>query len=113
MKVILKGNPQDIAELTVELSKKHSRAKKPRLQLVRADIGLSIERLRTEAGCSQLEFSELLGISQKRLSKIELAEEEVTLELAEQIAKALGCDVSELLSGREGKEVYRNIEIYE
>lgn len=59
-------------------------------------FGRCVRQLRTEAGLSQVEFSELCGFYQTYLSRIENGRANPTLNAMEVIANGLGLTIYEL-----------------
>ena len=59
-------------------------------------IGGNIRRKREEAGTTQVELAARVGVTQSMLCQIERGTKACTMALGAEIARALGCDVSEL-----------------
>ncbi|MFC1601298.1 helix-turn-helix domain-containing protein [Candidatus Sumerlaeota bacterium] len=57
-------------------------------------LGKRLRELRGET--SQLQFSKKLGISKSSYNRMEIGEQNVTLEMLETICKRLKCDVCDL-----------------
>lgn len=73
--------------------------------------GAAIKRLREAKGMTQAELAEILGISDKAVSKWETAKGLPDITLIEPLAKALNVSVLELMSGKyvENRNVSANI----
>ena len=54
-------------------------------------IGRRIKEIRKEKGLTQIELSELSGLTQSVISRIEVGETTTTIEVIGVIAEALGC----------------------
>jgi transcriptional regulator with XRE-family HTH domain len=67
---------------------------------LRVRVGLNIQNLRHSRKLSQEELSLSAGIDRSYVSKIELARFSVSLDILEQLARALEVDPSELLAER-------------
>ena len=65
--------------------------------------GRNIKVLRAQRGISQIDLAKMIPMAQAFLSRIERGVQEPSLEMLGKIAKALGCDSSELMKGREGE----------
>ena len=69
-------------------------------------LGKKLQELRGEE--SQLHFSRKIGISKSSLNRIELGEQNVTLETLETLCRRLKCDVGDLFlkerPGRTGRK---------
>ena len=61
--------------------------------------GAVIKRLREDKGITQTQLAELIGVSDKAVSKWETAKGLPDITLIEPLAKSLGVSVAELLSG--------------
>ncbi len=61
-------------------------------------LGQKIKRLRTEKGISQISFSEMIGIENSNLSRIESGRTNPTYTTLNKIATALGISLSDLVS---------------
>lgn len=61
-------------------------------------LGIRLRELRGEE--SQLQFSKKLGISNSSLNRMELGEQNVSLNTLEVLCKRLKCDVGDLFAGR-------------
>lgn len=66
------------------------------------DLGKRIATLRKEQGLSQVQLGEMLGVSQQKISHIEVGRSRVPLSLLPSLARALAVSVEELL-GEERK----------
>ncbi|MBQ4039863.1 MAG: helix-turn-helix domain-containing protein, partial [Oscillospiraceae bacterium] len=73
--------------------------------------GAAIKRLREAKGMTQAELAEILGVSDKAVSKWETAKGLPDITLIEHLAKALNVSVLELMSGKcvENRNVSANI----
>jgi len=73
--------------------------------------GAAIKRLREAKGMTQAELAEVLGVSDKAVSKWETAKGLPDITLIEHLAKALNVSVLELMSGKyvENRNVSANI----
>ena len=60
-------------------------------------VGRELRRRRTDAGMTQVQLSELTGIPQSHLSRLENAQHSANVYTLEKIAKALNIDVNELI----------------
>jgi len=67
---------------------------------LRVRVGLNIQNLRHSRNLSQEELSLSAEIDRSYVSKIELARFSVSLDILEQLARALEVDPSELLAER-------------
>ncbi len=56
----------------------------------------SLQRMRKDAGLSQMEMAKRLGISQPTLNRLENASQNTTLKTLHQLCCALRCDVGQL-----------------
>lgn len=63
----------------------------------RLDIGRNIKRTRVESGQTQKQLSERLDVTQQMVQKYEKGTASITLDRLKEIAKALGCEASELM----------------
>ncbi len=61
--------------------------------------GATIKRLREAKGITQLQLAEIIGVSSKAVSKWETAKGLPDITLIEPLSQALGCSVTELMSG--------------
>lgn len=61
-------------------------------------LGQKIKRLRTEKGISQISFSEMIGIENSNLSRIESGRTNPTYTTLNKIATALEISLSELVA---------------
>ncbi|MBL7789853.1 MAG: helix-turn-helix transcriptional regulator [Chitinophagales bacterium] len=61
-------------------------------------LGQKIKRLRTEKGISQISFSEMIGIENSNLSRIESGRTNPTYTTLNKIATALEISLSDLVS---------------
>lgn len=64
----------------------------------KVSIGANIRRIRTEACLSQAELARLVQISQSMLCQIERGTKACSMGLGAEIAKALKCDIADLIS---------------
>lgn len=62
------------------------------------NVGANIRLLRERQGIKQVDLARLTGISQPMLCQIERGTKACTVQLAVEIAAALGCELSELCS---------------
>lgn len=60
-------------------------------------IGENIKRLREQAGMTQEDLGEILGITHSAVSLIESDKRGITVEKVQKIAKALGVTIYEIL----------------
>ncbi len=67
----------------------------------RRTFGRSVRRARKQIGLSQEDFAERAGIHRTYVSSIELGKVSVGIEVANQLAVALGKRLSELVKGAE------------
>lgn len=63
----------------------------------RLDIGRNIKRIRIQSGQTQRQLSERLDVTQQMVQKYEKGTASITLDRFNEIAKALGCELSVLL----------------
>lgn len=68
---------------------------------LRKRLGKAIQRLRKDAGHSQEAFADRTGIHRTTMSEIERGVSNVSLDIAERIAKSLGMSLSELVAAAE------------
>lgn len=68
---------------------------------LRVRLGRAIRRLRAEAGYSQERFADRTRIHRTTMSEIERGVSNVSLDIAERIAKGLGIPLSELVAEAE------------
>lgn len=68
---------------------------------LRVRLGRAIRRLRSEAGYSQERFADRTRIHRTTMSEIERGVSNVSLDIAERIAKGLGIPLSELVAEAE------------
>lgn len=61
-------------------------------------VGANIRTRREELGLSQMEIAEKAGVSQAMLCQIERETKNPSLQVAAEIAKALRCELTELLA---------------
>jgi transcriptional regulator with XRE-family HTH domain len=66
---------------------------------IRKKLGKRIKELRQERGLSQEAFAHSAGLDRTYIPSIEKGERNISLEVIEKIAKALGLKISELLKG--------------
>jgi transcriptional regulator with XRE-family HTH domain len=71
------------------------------MSLLRARLGRVIRRLRAERGYSQEAFAARARIHRTTMSEIERGVSNVSLDMAERIAKGLGVSLSELVAEAE------------
>ncbi len=65
---------------------------------IKKRFGLAVRRQRVDCGLSQEDLALRIGADQAYVSRVEAGQMNVTLETAEQIAAALGVDVSALFA---------------
>jgi len=70
-------------------------------RLSRKDIGRIIRRHRIEAGLTQMQLAEKLGITYQQVQKYETGKSSITVERLYQIADALDVSVQDILSDTE------------
>lgn len=70
---------------------------------LRKRLGKAIQRLRKDAGHSQEAFADRTGIHRTTMSEIERGVSNVSLDIAERIAKGLGIPLSELVAAAEAE----------
>lgn len=63
-----------------------------------ANIGREIKRLRDEAGLSQTQIAEFLGVDQSYISKCEMGERQFNIDSLERLCNLFGCLLSDLLN---------------
>lgn len=61
-------------------------------------LGENVKRLREAANINQLELSEKVGVSQSMICQIERGTKTMTVQLAKEVADALGCRIDDLLA---------------
>ena len=67
----------------------------PRVDLARA-LGESLKRMREEGGLTQAEMARALGLSRPTVTRLENADQNVTLRTLAQLCRALRCGVGDL-----------------
>ena len=66
---------------------------------VSARFGTAVRQRRKEQKMTQAALASKAGISRSYLSDVERGQESISLERADRIAKALNCDLADLLKG--------------
>lgn len=69
---------------------------KVQIDSINVYLGNEIRKMREGRGYTQSKFSEMCGISRAYYGRIERGEYNVTVEMCQRIADALGCHISEL-----------------
>ena len=62
-----------------------------------ATIGQQIKRYRTQAGLTQADLAELIGITHSAISLIEADKRGVTIDKLRKICDALGCIITDII----------------
>jgi transcriptional regulator with XRE-family HTH domain len=68
-----------------------------RRQSARTVLAQNLKRRRKQAGLTQAELADVAGVNAKTPSHLETAAYAATIDLLEKLARALGCDESDLL----------------
>lgn len=71
---------------------------------IKKELGRKIKKIRTEKGYTQERLSEMIDISQRALSSIELGDNFVTAETLDKLLKVLEITAEELFSTNKHKE---------
>ncbi len=82
---------------------------------IKKQLGKKIKRMRQKRGLTQEQLAEMVDISLRTMSGIEIGENFVTAETLERILKALETDLEELLAFEHIKkpdELLKNINMY-
>ena len=62
------------------------------------NIGMNIKANREEAGMQQVDLAAKVGVSQSMICQIERGTKACTMQLGVEIAEALGCKISDLIT---------------
>jgi ribosome-binding protein aMBF1 (putative translation factor) len=65
---------------------------------IQARFGNALRKKRIEAGMTQAELAAATGLNRSYLSEVECGHEGISLERADRLAHALGCELAQLLS---------------
>lgn len=78
------------------------KSKPPKRRAARSILGENLRALRARRNLSQLELAELAGITQGYISSIEQESRAVSIDVVDELAKAFGVPVADLLKDDAG-----------
>lgn len=60
------------------------------------DVGGNLKRIREDRGLTQQQLADLVAVSKPMICRVERGTKNLTVQLATQLAEALGCDLDDL-----------------